>query len=361
MKHISKTYLKFSVLFVLCIAPIVCICGTEDDSLTTASSRSSAIVYIHPTNTHHISVDNSPTESTLPLVDVKNNRMAFIKTLLKYKNDIISAFMFVMILICIIVKVIYKLVLTKGGETDSKITSFIGKWTIIFCIIFICVFSNSSWAYLALVVLCILLLDKYVPGLLTEFSKAAAAIQGKTLNITSATQGEISQKRKQEVTENIPEERSNRPSMSFGGERSHELLASNVHVVDQQFKEYTQIEQFALNFLGKRYPSLQGLVKLRISGQERIVLDGLVQQKNKNVIIEIKYCRNENQVKRYQLQELFKAAEFISRKTAKLTEVLLFIVVENEDIKAKLEHIYNQIPEGTNLIIEVHTKEDISI
>ena len=106
---------------------------------------------------------------------------------------------------------------------------------------------------------------------------------------------------------------------------------------------------------------MQGLVKLRISAQERIVLDGLVQQENKNVIIEIKYCRNENAIRRYQLQGLYKAAEFISRRTAKPTEVLLFVVTDNEEIKARLEQIYSQIPEGMNLILEVHTKAEITI
>ena len=105
---------------------------------------------------------------------------------------------------------------------------------------------------------------------------------------------------------------------------------------------------------------MQGLVKLRISAQERIVLDGLVQQENKNVIIEIKYCRNENAIRRYQLQGLYKAAEFISRRTAKPTEVRLFIVTDNEEIKARLEQIYSQRPEGMNMILEIHTQAEIT-
>ena len=198
--------------------------------------------------------------------------------------------------------------------------------------------------------------------MLTDFSKAAAAIQGKPLDLQQASPAEISKKRKAEAVETSPKiapPRSIRDKPSLN--ETINLQLTDAHLVNQQVADYTAVEQLALNFLGERYPNLQGLVKLRISAQERIVLDGLVQQENKNVIIEIKYCRNENAIRRYQLQGLYKAAEFISRRTAKPTEVLLFIVTDNEEIKARLEQIYSQIPEGMNLILEIHTKAEITI
>lgn len=286
------------------------------------------------------------------------------KKIVNHKNDIVfivDALLIVLVLLYLAAALIFFHFKNTHPQKEACFNWGMRAFLILM-IIEICVFSNSSWAYLALVALCVLLLDKYIPGLLTDFSKAAAAIQGKPLDLQQASPAEISKKRKAEAVETSPKvapTRSIRDKPSLNETINQQL--TDAHLVNQQVADYTAVEQLALNFLGERYPNLQGLVKLRISAQERIVLDGLVQQENKNVIIEIKYCRNENAIRRYQLQGLYKAAEFISRRTAKPTEVLLFIVTDNEEIKARLEQIYSQIPEGMNLILEIHTKAEITI
>lgn len=290
---------------------------------------------------------------------------ALTKKIVNHKNDIV----FIVVALLIVIVLLYLasawvfFLFKKTHPLKEDCLNWGMRAFLLLMIIEICVFSNSSWAYLALVALCVLLLDKYIPGLLTDFSKAAAAIQGKPLDLRQASPAEISKKRKAEAVENSPEIA---PARSFRDKPSLNetinLQLTDAHLVNQQVADYTAVEQLALKYLKeRRYPNLQGLVKVRMNSNERVVLDGLVQQENKNVIIEIKYCRNENAIRRYQLQGLYKAAEFISRRTAKPTEVLLFIVTDNEEIKARLEQIYSQIPEGMNLILEIHTKAEITI
>ena len=222
---------------------------------------------------------------------------ALTKKIVNHKNDIV----FIVVALLIVIVLLYLasawvfFLFKKTHPHKEDCLNWGIRAFLLLMIIEICVFSNSSWAYLALVALCVLLLDKYIPGLLTDFSKAAAAIQGKPLDLQQASPAEISKKRKAEAVENSPKIA---PARSF-----------------------------------RDKPSLN----------------------------EIKYCRNENAIRRYQLQGLYKAAEFISRRTAKPTEVLLFIVTDNEEIKARLEQIYSQIPEGMNLILEIHTKAEITI
>ena len=314
-----------------------------------------------------VTVNTDSTSEEFSNVRYKNTSgtiKALTKKIVNHKNDIV----FIVVALLIVIVLLYLasawvfFLLKKTHPHKEDCLNWGMRAFLLLMIIEICVFSNSSWAYLALVALCVLLLDKYIPGLLTDFSKAAAAIQGKPLDLQQASPAEISKKRKAEAVETSPKvapTKSIRDKPSLN--ETINLQLTDAHLVNQQVADYTAVEQLALNFLGERYPNLQGLVKLRISAQERIVLDGLVQQENKNVIIEIKYCRNENAIRRYQLQGLYKAAEFISRRTAKPTEVLLFIVTDNEEIKARLEQIYSQIPEGMNLILEIHTKAEITI
>ena len=363
--HMNSKWLRTAIGIIVLLFTTA-VCNVRAESVTSVDTMGPDTAAVE--NAHRVLADTVAVSEQNP-----NNRQkdrvghfkALTKKIVNHKNDIVFVVVALMIMLVLLYLVgAWLFFLFKDTHPHKEDCLNWGmRALLILMIIEICVFSNSSWAYLALVALCVLLLDKYIPGLLTDFSKAAAAIQGKPLDLPQASPREISQKREAEAVESSQSLEPTRPINAIHPPKpAMHLQRSDVQLVHQQVADYTAVEQLSLEYLkNKRYPNLQGLVKVRLNTRERVILDGLVQQENKNVIIEIKYCRNANAVRKYQLQELYKAAEFISRETAKPTEVLLFIVADNEEIKIQLEQVYSQIPGGTNLTIEIHTKEEIII
>ena len=285
---------------------------------------------------------------------------ALTKKIVNHKNDIV----FIVVALLIVIVLLYLasawvfFLFKKTHPHKEDCLNWGMRAFLLLMIIEICVFSNSSWAYLALVALCVLLLDKYIPGLLTNFSKAAAAIQGK-LSITYPTQQEMSNKRKSEAIENsVNANQQARPRPV--GVIGRNINRQEIHLINRQVAEYTAVEQLAINHLQQEYPNFQGPIKLRMDANQRVVLDGLIQNEDKNIIVEIKYCQNDNLNTR-KLKPLFEVADYITKKTGISTMLLLFIVVDQEPLKHKLETKYQeQLFDGMNLQVQVYTREELN-
>lgn len=276
-----------------------------------------------------------------------------------YKNDvIILIFLCFLILFAILLLVIKFLPVVNDQKKRQTIINTLMQLIIISIIVLICFISDSSWAYLALVILCILYLNQYKEGLLQNFSTIAAALQGK-LSITYPTQQEMSDKRKTEAIENsvnANQQAHPRPVGVMG----RNINRHEIHLINRQVAEYTAVEQLAINHLQQEYPNFQGPIKLRMDANQRVVLDGLIQNENKNIVVEIKYCQNENLNTR-KLKPLFEVTDYITKKTGISTMLLLFIVVDQEPLKHKLETKYQeQLFDGMNLQVQVYTREELN-
>ena len=82
---------------------------------------------------------------------------------------------------------------------------------------------------------------------------------------------------------------------------------------------------------------------IRGSKQQKFELDGLVIGNNGNRIIEIKYCISSNlQVLYHSLRNLKGACEYLSISTRKSTEILLFIVTKNKEVKEIIERDFDE-------------------
>ena len=313
--------------------------------------------------TSDVTVNADSTNEGIPNIRHKNTFgtiKALTKKIVNHKNDIVFIVVFLLIVL-VLLYLAFALVFFHFRNTHPQKEAYLNlgmRAFLILMIIEICVFSNSSWAYLALVALCILLLDKYIPGLLTNFSKAAAAIQGK-LSITYPTQQEMSNKRKSEAIEDSvnADQQAHTRSMGVIGRN---ISPQEIHLINRQVAEYTAVEQLAINHLQQEYPNFQGPIKLRMDANQRVVLDGLIQNEDKNIIVEIKYCQNDNLNTR-KLKPLFEVADYITKKTGISTMLLLFIVVDQEPLKHKLETKYHeQLFDGMNLQVQVYTREEIN-
>lgn len=276
----------------------------------------------------------------------------FIKDVYKYREEIVLCLIFIVITISFIILLLIKIISCINKSTYKYTIDVLMQIILVSTIIAICIFSQSSWSYLALVVLCILSLDKYKHGLLGGFSKVAAALQGKDLDLTPLTSKEVDDKSHTEVSESI--EDSNTTNLSTSATSQHPSQSINLQV-----QEYKDVENLALQYLEKQYPNLQKLLRLRLSAMDRVELDGLVQNEENNIVIEIKYCRHAY-IYKQQLRKLNHIVEYIALRTRKKTELLLFIVTDNVDTKQQLIDLYNrQLPDGIALQVRVYTKDEL--
>ena len=296
----------------------------------------------------------------------------FIKDVYKYREEIVLCLIFIVITISFIILLLIKIISCINKSTYKYTIDVLMQIILVSTIIAICIFSQSSWSYLALVVLCILSLDKYKHGLLGGFSKVAAALQGKDLDLTPSTQKELDQKRQAEAleeeyiedtqntaTDESVKEEQNSDNAEVREETVERRTVNFKEILHSRVQEYSKVEQLALQYLEEEYPNLQKSVRLRINSHDRIDLDGLVQNKDSNIIVEIKFCRSVHPIK-YDLNKLHEVAKYIFHRTGKITEVLLFVVTESDDLKQKLENLYRQPFQQTNLLqVRVHTLKEL--
>lgn len=359
--HMNPKWLR-TVIGIMVLLFTTAVCNVRAESVTCIDTIcSDTSVIERPASDVKVNADSISEEfSNVRHKNTFGTIKALTKKIVNHKNDIV----FIVVALLIVIVLLYLaaawvfFLFKKTHPHKEDCLNWGMRAFLLLMIIEICVFSNSSWAYLALVALCVLLLDKYIPGLLTDFSKAAAAIQGK-LSITSPTQQEMSDKRKSEVIENsvnVNQQAHSKPVGVMG----RNINRQEIHLINRQVAEYTAVEQLAINHLQQEYPNFQGPIKLRMDANQRVVLDGLIQNENKNIVVEIKYCQNENLNTR-KLKPLFEVTDYITKKTGISTMLLLFIVVDHEPLKHKLEAKYQeQLFDGMNLQVQVYTREELN-
>lgn len=359
--HMNPKWLRTAIGIIVLLFTTA-VCNVRAESVTRIDTKcSDTSVIERPASDVKVNADSTSVEfSNVRHKNTFGTIKALTKKIVNHKNDIV----FIVVALLIVIVLLYLasawvfFLFKKTHPHKEDCLNWGMRAFLLLMIIEICVFSNSSWAYLALVALCVLLLDKYIPGLLTDFSKAAAAIQGK-LSITSPTQQEMSDKRKSEVIENsvnVNQQAHSKPVGVMG----RNINRQEIHLINRQVAEYTAVEQLAINHLQQEYPNFQGPIKLRMDANQRVVLDGLIQNEDKNIVVEIKYCQNENLNTR-KLKPLFEVTDYITKKTGISTMLLLFIVVDQEPLKHKLEAKYQeQLFDGMNLQVQVYTREELN-
>lgn len=277
-----------------------------------------------------------------------------------YKNDfIIILFLCLVSLFAIILSVIKFTGIVKDEKKRNTLVNTLKQVIIISIIVLVCFLSDSSWAFLALVILCVLYLDKYNPGLLSKFSKAAAAIQGKDVNVSAATQADVNDKLKMEVTESktSPVEAATNVATAKG--RVNKKTQGPIELKESGIAPYEEAERLALDYLGTKYQNLQRQVVFKLGAHDKIVFDGFAQNEEENIIVEVKYC-SKYANGRYHLGPLYMAAERIKQLTKKRTTILLFIVTDDKITQHRLQEIYNLNSLSDNLLqVIVSTKTEL--
>ena len=256
------------------------------------------------------------------------------------KESIIFFLIFVSFLIALITLKICKYIAKKNNTYEEICTTII---KIILCLFLslICVFSNSSWAYLVLIALTLLLFDKYIP--LNRLSEIVSLLQGQP-KISPQTAEEKKERAEKEIIQDSKIDQNTQQSASNRKVQDKKDKAQRKMSIDDRVQKYIKIEQESLNFLEKKYPKLQRNVRIRGSKLQKFELDGLVIGNNGNRIIEIKYCISSNlQVLYHSLYNLKGACEYLSISTRKSTEILLFIVTKNKEVKNIIERDFNKI------------------
>lgn len=304
----------------------------------------------------------------------------YLEVTYEHKEIIISTISLIVIIVSLLIYLISIIIAkcsncknqSEEKSTSKSIISTLIQVILITTIIMIGVLSDSSWSHLVLIILCVIALEKYNPGLLTIFTKAAAALHGNPLDLTPSTQKELDQKRQAEAleeeyiedtqntaTDESVKEEQNSDNAEVREETVERRKVNFKEILHSRVQEYSKVEQLALQYLEEEYPNLQKSVRLRINSHDRIDLDGLVQNIDSNIIVEIKFCRSVHPIK-YNLNKLHEVAKYIFHRTGKITEVLLFVVTESDDLKQKLENLYRQPFQQTNLLqVRVHTLKEL--
>ena len=331
---------KILIIFLLLTAACGYILSSDTAVVIDTACQASALDSIVQTEDTSIILKNGVTPINQTLGDEKK---CWITELFLYwnqhKEGIIFFLIVVLFLIALITLRICKCIAKKNNTYEEICTTII---KIILCLFLslICVFSNSSWAYLVLIALTLLLFDKHIP--LDRLSEILSLLQGQP-KVSPQTAEEKKEQAKKEVIQDSKIDQNTQQTESNRRTQDKKDKAQRKMSIDDRVQKYMKIEQESLNFLEKQYPKLQRNVHIRGSKQQKFELDGLVIGNNGNRIIEIKYCISSNlQVLYHSLRNLKGACEYLSISTRKSTEILLFIVTKNKEVKEIIERDFDE-------------------
>lgn len=343
----------------------------KTDTSKIVSSNTHTIDTISLTQSDSIKDRDADTSNEQTLT-VTYNLKKYIKKTYAHKEEITFTLMLFVLILCLIILLITKTINHIKKIDNQNCTNNIMQILLIAIIITIGVLSDSSWSHLVLIILCVIALERYNPGILNIFTKVSAALHGNLLDIAPSTQKDLDQKRQAEALEEeyIEENQNIVTTKSVKEEQdSNSIEERNTpeqnrkvnlkKILHSRVQEHLKVEQLALKYLEKEYPNLQKSIRLRINSFDRIDLDGLVQNDDNNIIIEIKFCRSIHS-RKYDIDKLYKVAKYIFYKTEKITEILLFVVVESNELKQKLKNLYTQSLLPTNLLqVKVYTLTEL--
>jgi hypothetical protein len=211
----------------------------------------------------------------------------------------------------------------------------------ILVIVFVAIYSDSQWAYLALVVLCLLGIFKFNPNLLERFIKILKAVYG-NLETTKMRSEQIEKKVEKDIK----------------NDREGKLIK----LQNLQIEKVKKMECLALNLLEKQYPNLQRYVRIKSQGRDNLEVDGLIENAEVNFVVEVRYILNLSVI--YRLEESVKRVQqivnFVVEKTGKHTKILFLIIAADKDVKNHvLEYFNNQPMSDYTPIVKVYTEQEL--
>jgi hypothetical protein len=224
---------------------------------------------------------------------------------------------------------------------DKKKKNLI-KWILLVAIV--AALSNSSWCYLVLMALLLLIFSEDNESLMDQIGKMIGKLYGKGIDPVPATNSEKGKEILNEVQMMMgtaEKEIRKVKSKSQDGTKSPSLQerSSRVKNLSEYLKENINntrdSEEKILNMLQQRYSKMKINCAIDINGN-REILDGLVQNDDENIIFEVLYTSVPTNIYTIpKLESLRKVQRYIQMRTQKVTSIYVYIVTNNEENKQK--------------------------
>lgn len=221
---------------------------------------------------------------------------------------------------------------------------------LIFVIVFIAIYSDSQWAYLALMVLCLLGIFKFNPNLLKRFINILKAVYG---NYEVIEMGPLQIEKKVEAEFKEVKMKSGYMLDNCGDVRREVLKQDN------GLKKYIELEQLALNMLEKQYPNLQKYVQIKAHPKYNFELDGLIEEKNIVYAVDVKYIHDIFDMEHLS-QRMSKIVYFVTTVIGKPTKMLLLLITSDKSMRNKiLNELNDKSVSDYTPIVKVYTEQEL--
>ena len=250
--------------------------------------------------------------------------LSFVK---EYKKDIVFLFSFIAFILIGIVAAIFK---WGKKDTTSPCYERIRLSFVITGVFTLCAFSDSSWAYLVLVAIVLMYMNRENPELLEKVGNAMSVLHGKNIHTDLGTPSEREKKRLEEAMaaeSGVAQETSSKKQTTQKSPKAY---------MSRDMQKYINAEDRIIQMLSEQYPNLETGRVVEMNG-ERVLLDGLVQGAHENLIIEIRYLRDPMRIRSITgLHELLNVREYIQTKSHKPTYVGIYVVTDSEEKKEQM-------------------------
>ena len=253
-----------------------------------------------------------------------------------------------LMLICFVVTCVGLMTKKDKLKTQRK------QILLIICIVSISLYSDSHWAYLALVMLCVLKLFNFNSKLQQQFSKLLKAYAGSPEK-EEATEQDIEQKEAKDEQELLQMGENESISKSTKNDDKNNISSQKEKLNDEK----REVKRLAFHYLRRQYPSLQmRYITYKTGLFGRFTYDCFVEKEDSVLLIEIKYNPSPRFI--YDVSPLYLSAELFNRQNKRKFMLLLFIVTNNIKNKQKLLEYYNEQSHEENYIqVKVFTKNEL--
>lgn len=220
----------------------------------------------------------------------------------------------------------------------------------ILLIAFIAIYSDSHWAYLVLVILCLLGVFCYNTRLADSLKDFLKSYSGQ-IKQKETTDDDKKNKEESEVKELLEcvelKDEKEKQKINTQEEQKNSLLQQNRDVKDLVF-----------NFLKKRYPTIRRFITYDLGLLPRYTFDYYVDDGDDLLLIETKY--KPTSVKNYNLDKLYEVADFFREFGKQRANVLLLVVTDSDDKKQELLQYFNkQMRFDSVLQVKVYNKSEL--
>ena len=222
---------------------------------------------------------------------------------------------------------------------------------LILLIAFIAIYSDSHWAYLVLVVLCLLGVFCYNTRLADSLKDFLKSYSGQ-IKQKETTDDDKKNKEESEVEELLEwvELKDEKGKQKINTQ--HEEQKKNLRQQNREVKE------LVFDFLKKRYPTIRRFITYDLGLLPRYTFDYYVDGGDDLLLIETKY--NPTSVKNYNLDKLYEVADFFREFGKQRANVLLLVVTDSDDKKQELLQYFNrQMRFDSVLQVKVYNKFEL--